>query len=193
MTTYQKTMLTLPASTARLFETLDDDPELRNEYIAALRQAGWTLQSIADVAGITRERIRQIAASYTGNLGDYADELAVPLPPLKAGKPKPVYIEPVPETLARLLELQTDAQSVRANSPRFRAEAEEYTRLLWESHHDDKVTLYRLAKRLGVTHGALRFRLARYGYLTPKDGSSKVYNPILDKNRVVDSSMSRSA
>jgi hypothetical protein len=96
----------------------------------------------------------------------------------------PTYIEPSAETLARLLELKPMAMSVRSNSPKFRAEAEEYTRLLDHAHRVEGVTLYRLAKRLGVTHGAIRFRLARYGYKLPKNASSKVYQPILEQNRV---------
>ena len=94
--------------------------------------------------------------------------------------------EPEPETLARLLELQPLAQLVRSHSPKYRAEAEEYAALVWKAHKEQKVTLYRLAKCLGVTHGALRFRLVRYGYMTPaKGGKSRSYQRIMDKNRVV--------
>jgi hypothetical protein len=46
------------------------------------------------------------------------------------------------------------------------------------------VTLYRLAKRLGVTHGALRFRLVRYGYKQAISAESKAYTPILQQNRI---------
>jgi hypothetical protein len=93
------------------------------------------------------------------------------------------YVMPTPELLARLKELQPYAQQVRANSPRFRAEAEEYTYLLNQAHNEQKVTLYRLAKLLGVTTSALAFRLVRYGYRTTTLGKSSAYKPILDKNR----------
>jgi hypothetical protein len=73
---------------------------------------------------------------------------------------------------------------VRSNGTKYRKEAEEYTRLLNQAHVEEGVTLYRLAKRLGVTHGALRFRLVRYGYKTPVNATSKVYTPILEKNRI---------
>lgn len=184
MPNYQKTLLVLPAEAVTVLSTLDEtgDIDSRDSYISALREAGWTLQSIATAVGITRERVRQIARDTRS---DNAEGQVVPLPPLVPVKAKPVYIEPDPVKLARLLELQPLAQSVRANSPKFREEAEEYTALLWEVHNGDAVTLYRLALRLKVTHGALRFRLARYGYLVPKDGSSKVYTPILDKNRAL--------
>ena len=108
----------------------------------------------------------------------------IPEPPIKLEKPKPVYIEPSPETLERLLQLQPYAQQVRSNGKKYRAEAEEYTALLNHAHVVEGVTLYRLAKRLGVTHGALRFRLVRYGYKQPITATSKVYNPIVQENRL---------
>jgi hypothetical protein len=95
-----------------------------------------------------------------------------------------VYIEPSPETLKRLLELQPYAQQVRSSGKKYRAEAEEYTSLLNHAHTVEGVTLYRLAKRLGVTHGALRFRLVRYGYKKTVTATSKVYNPIIKENRI---------
>jgi hypothetical protein len=97
----------------------------------------------------------------------------------------PPYIEPTPETLARLLELQPNAQKVRFNSTKFRKEAEEYTALINHAHTIERVTLYRLAKRLGVTHGALRFRLARYGYKEPPTATSRAYQVVLEKNRAI--------
>jgi hypothetical protein len=108
----------------------------------------------------------------------------IPDPPVKPERPKPVYVEPTEKTLARLLELQPYAQQVRSNGKKYREEAEEYTALLNHAHTVEGVTLYRLAKRLGVTHGALRFRLVRYGYKTPVTATSKVYTPIVDENRV---------
>jgi hypothetical protein len=73
---------------------------------------------------------------------------------------------------------------VRSNGKKYREEAEEYTKLLNHAHTVEGVTLYRLAKRLGVTHGALRFRLVRYGYKKPVTATSKVYTPILKENRL---------
>lgn len=178
MTDLQKTLLTLPDEVIDAFDSIDD-VDVRNGYIAALREKGWTLQSLADVTEITRERVRQIA----GNTEPDAGTFPLPSPPKKTTKAKPQYVEPSPETLARLLELQPLAQKVRANSSQYREEAEEYTALLNYAHTVEGVTLYRLAKRLDVTHGALRFRLARYGYKKPKEGTSKVYHPIKSENR----------
>jgi hypothetical protein len=81
------------------------------------------------------------------------------------------------------LELQPLAQKVRGSGSAYRKEAEEYTALINHAHMVEGVTLYRLAKRLGVTHGALRFRLVRYGYITPKTGVSGVYKPVAMANR----------
>lgn len=191
MTEYRKTQLTLPAEVVDAFQGLDT--ETRNKYVAVLRRIGWTLQSISDATGLTRERVRQIHASFEGEPsedGTIKQEplevtLPTPMPPVKVKKAPRTYVEPDPVKLARLLELQPAAQKVRANSDANRAEAEEYTRLIWETHNDDGVTLYRLAKHLGLSHGALRFRLARYGYKMPESGVSKVYTRIDPTHRAI--------
>lgn len=156
----------------------DLDRDKRDCYIQALWEAGWTHRAISDASGISHERIRQVILQprLSENL------LLVPDAPRKPQKVEPIYIEPNPNDLARLLELQPLAQQVRSNSPKYREEAEEYTKLLAKVHLEDNVTLYRMAKRLGVTHGALRFRLARYGYIE-STGKSKSYIKVRDENR----------
>lgn len=177
---YRKTLLTLPESVFQTFESISD-PDVRDAYMVALRGAHWTLQSISEAAGVTRERVRQIVER-----GSDADASAFPLPepPQRVQRTPRVYVEPDAEKLARLRELKPLAEKVRANSPQYREEAEEYSALIAEVHLTDGVSLYRLAKRLDVSHSALRFRLARYGYKLPKSGTSKVYAPILEQNRV---------
>ena len=189
--TYVKTNHKLPQEVADAFARIGSDTLLRNSYIRALRSNHWSLQSIADaVGGMTRERVRQIVnGSYensdsTTTISSSAD-FPIPNPPLKPVKEPKVYAEPTPETLARLMELQPMAQQVRSHSPKFRQEAEEYTALINHAHKVEGVSLYRLAKRLGVTHGSLRFRMARYGYLTNHNSKSTCYRPILEKNRYV--------
>lgn len=175
-----KTQHTLPTEVTRAFGDISQDD--RNNYIRALRRKGWTLQSIADAAGITRERTRQIAAKPANT---EITRLPLPAPPTKIKPdPKPrTYVEPSPETLKRLLELQPYAQQVRGKASKYRTQAEEYTNLLYHAHTVEGVPLYRLALRLGVTHGALRFRLARYG-LKEHEGTSRVYTRITEANRV---------
>ncbi len=192
-TNYQKTLLDLPTAVAIGFVELGEDTERRNAYIAALRARDWTLQSISEASLLTRERVRQIVKEQEGKptvLG--IAHLPLPEPPARATKAPRQYVEPDPDKLAELLSLQKAAQSVRSNSPKYRVEAERYTALVAEVHLTDGVPLYRLSKRLSeapetygtASHGALRFRLARYGYKAPKDGTSKVYTPILAANRV---------
>jgi hypothetical protein len=159
------------------------DVSTRDYLIQTMCDKHWTYEAVAAACNITRERVRQI--SLAGATGGYIDlPFDIPEPPIKPERAKPVYIEPSAETLSRLLELQPYAQQVRSNGKKYREEAEEYTKLLNYAHTVEGVTLYRLAKRLGVTHGALRFRLVRYGYKKPVTATSKVYTPILSENRL---------
>ena len=159
----------------------------RDALIKELVDNSWTYEAVANASGLTRERVRQIsnAASKLAAEFDFDLNIEIPEPPLKPQKEGPVYIEPHPDTLKRLLELQPYAQQVRSNGTKYREEAEEYTALLNHAHTVEGVTLYRLAKRLGVTHGALRFRLVRYGYKKPITATSKVYSPVIRENRAI--------
>lgn len=183
MSKIKKANQSLPSSLITRLNGLEDSSE-RNNLIRSINMIGWTQSSIARSLNVSRERVRQICEEpmdYSAN----TEFNALPLPPIHEAKPKREFIEPNPEILARLLELQPMAQQVRSNAMRFRAEAEEYSALVAKLHNEDGVTLYRLALRLGVTHSALRFRLARYGYKTSDKGASKVYTPINPKNRIV--------
>ena len=182
---YQKINHILPQEVVDTFKTLTGDVSKRNAYIKALRNQEWSLQSLADVQGVTRERIRQIC---NGDYESVTKEVSVagfplPTPPLKPVREKKVYPEPRPEVLERLKELQPLAQQVRSHSPRYRKEAEEYSLLIFKTYKEDGVSLFRLAKYLGVTHGSLRFRMARYGYIEKNGSTNSCYKPILDKNR----------
>jgi hypothetical protein len=185
---YIKKNQRLPEEIHKVFERMNDNHK-RNSLIKQLADNHWTYEAISNASGLTRERIRQIA-NATSKLAEEFDfqfilPFEIPQPPVKTEKAKPEYIEPHPETLKRLLELQPYAQQVRSNGKRYREEAEEYTALLNHAHTVENVTLYRLAKRLGVTHGALRFRLVRYGYKKPVTATSKVYEPIIRENRAL--------
>lgn len=186
---YIKKNQQLPAHIADFFKTPLDVPS-RDTLIRSLCDKHWTYEAVAAATTLTRERVRQIAinAKATPTPADISAivPFEIPEPPIKAEREKPVYVEPAPEILARLLELQPYAQQVRSNGKKYRAEAEEYTALLNHAHTVEGVTLYRLAKRLGVTHGALRFRLVRYGYKQPVTATSKVYTPIIRENRLPD-------
>jgi transcriptional regulator with XRE-family HTH domain len=182
---YIKKNQRLPESINAEFELITDNLR-RDRLIKELVEANWTYEAISNASGLTRERIRQISNSADKLPAGSAFPLNIdiPEPPVIQEKKPKEYIEPSPETLKRLLELQPYAQQVRANGTKYRAEAEEYTELLNHARTVEGVTLYRLAKRLGITHGAIRFRLARYGYIQPKTAKSKVYQPILKDNRL---------
>jgi hypothetical protein len=185
MTKHTKQHHTLPDEVVRAFETITADRD-RNAYIKALRERGWTLESIGVAAKVTRERVRQISdkIAMSEALRVAIEGFPIPEPPI-IPEPEPrTFVEPSDETLRRLLELQPYAQQVRSYGSQYRQEAEEYTWLVNYAHTVEGVTLYRLAKRLGVTHGALRFRLARYGYKKPVSAQSKAYTPILMENRM---------
>jgi transcriptional regulator with GAF, ATPase, and Fis domain len=177
----KKANQSLPTDVVQLFDSISNSTD-RDNLIRNLYDAGWTQSSIARSIDLTRERVRQICEMPMDELS--VTEFTIPKPPVHEPKPKREFIEPDPDSLARLLELQPMAKQVRSHATRFRVEAEEYTALIAKLHEEDGVTLYRLAKRLGVTHSALRFRLARYGYKLSVNGSSKVYQPINPKNRV---------
>jgi hypothetical protein len=176
----KKRLIQLPKETSDSLSEMTNKDD-RDDYVRALRKAGWTLQSISDSIGVSRERVRQICEmDKTYSSRDYF----VPEPPMHEEKARRVFTEPSEQTLARLKELQPMAQQVRSNSPRYRREAEEYTALLNHARTVEGVSIYRLALRLGVTHGALRFRLARYGYLPVAEGlTGRIYRPV--KNRVL--------
>ena len=173
---------TLPGSVRAAFAAIGENREVRDGYIAALRSREWTLSAIAEASSISRERVRQIAAdTQPSNVQGWP----VPQPPLKPQPAAPKqYAQPDPQKLQRLLYLKPLARKVTGNSENYRSEGEEYTKLIWDVHHNDGVPLYRLAKHLHVTAGALRSRLGRYEYLIPPTGRSKSYNRINPDNRV---------
>lgn len=189
MTTTRKPKAQLPNSAVDVLLGSMYDIDALRCHIVALRGAGWTLESIASPLGMSRERVRQIGNLSIDLAGDSArsKELGLDAPEVPRVERK-VYVpavkpQPSEDNLARLRELQPFVKQVRGRSLAYRHEAEEYTELLNIEHNENGVSLYRLAKELGVTHGALRFRLVRYGY--KKTGSeSRVYKPILSENRV---------
>lgn len=156
------------------------DIKKRNQYIIALGEAGWTDSAIARAVDISRERVRQVA-QQTLSEPSLISDLPIPKPPRETKYTK-VYPELPKEMLDRLLELKPLAQQVRGHGKRFRAEADEYSYLLNQAITTQGISVYRLAKTLGVTIGAIQFRLTRYGYRTTT-GKSKCFQPILEKNR----------
>lgn len=167
----------LPQETADLLKSLDLVG--RNSLIHALTNKGWTQASIGNALDLSRETIRQVIRGTTAQ--PLATEIVLPEPPRYPMPTRVEYTMPNPELLARLKELQPFAQQVRSSSKKFRSEAEEYSYLLDQATKQG-VTVYRLAKLLGVTPSAIQFRLVRYGYRN-SNGESKSYQTIKKENR----------
>lgn len=179
----QKYRQVLPESVVSGFTHITNNED-RNNYIKALYSAGWSGKAIAVACKTSAARVYQIIADEK-ETSRVPATLVVPAPPRQKSKRiAEAYKEPAPEMLARMRELQPLAQLVRSNSPRYRAEAEEYTYLLNQAT-EQGITVYRLAKLLGVTHSALAFRMVRYGYRTTVYGQTKAYKPVNLKNRAV--------
>lgn len=179
----------LPTEVAETLKDLRNTKDSRlSDYVVALRGKGWSLATLAEPIGITREGVRLLGE--VDPIGTAMAELNcktwgfdLPEKPSKPVPPKREVVEPRAEVVSRLLELQPMAQQVRGNSMKYRAEAEEYSRLVAEEIGRG-VFANTLAKRLGVTHSAIKFRMVRYGYSTTRSPELVVYRPILDKNRV---------
>jgi hypothetical protein len=164
--------------------------DARDAYMRLLRERGWTLQSIADAVGdISRERVRQCieaisifdAMTLASDLKKKDKRLTfflpeVPLLPEKVRSER-VIVDPTPETLARLKELQPLANQVRYSHKAYRDEAEEYVALLWRAHTVEGASVYRIAQLLGVNPSGIQSRFVRYGYKTT-EGSSASFTPI---------------
>jgi hypothetical protein len=186
----QKQDLTLPAEVVVALHLFPKDQlHLRDAYIYVLRMKGWTLESVGQALDLTRERIRQLesrskpidAITILSNPGTFP----IPeVPKRSIYKEVSFFAEPSEKDLARLKQLKPLAELVRSNSPNYRVEAEEYAGLLNKVVNIDNVPTSHLSKLLGVTHGAITFRLVRYGYASTK-GQSRTYQRIHDANRAV--------
>lgn len=137
--------------------------------IHAARDAGWTLQEIGDVLGVTREYVRQL---YGTDVDSIAEISGFPPKPRRPRGPDVV----VPkgkllrqlvsdEEIAELVELaQLSKWRRRGGSGEYAAAAEEF----WSRiNHLSNLGVPRawLSKRLGLSSSTVRMGLGRYGYL----------------------------
>jgi predicted transcriptional regulator len=170
----KKSQLQLPTETADLLKTLSMID--RKAYVKRLCLAGWTYQSIADVFKVSRQAIEQYLKSAESN--EYVNGLSIPEIPSD-----PIYrvkrVEVDDDVLLELKELHSKAKLVRGKGKKYRHEAELFTKLAWEQTQQG-VSVYSLAKSLGVTHGALLFRFVRYGYTT-SESQSKVFRQLTNR------------
>lgn len=165
----------LPQETQELLKTLNRDEII--SYCRVLKEVGWTLESMAQPLGITRERVRQYVKDYP-HVSVPVSHLPVPQLPIVEVVREVHEPKVLPQELAeRLKELQQKAFWVRGKANTHRKEAEEYTELLYDVIERQGYSYYQVAKAIGVTHGAIAFRLVRYGYKTT-NGKSKAYRQL---------------
>jgi hypothetical protein len=186
----QKQDLTLPAEVVVALHLFPKDQlHLRDAYIYVLRMKGWTLESVGQALDLTRERIRQLesrskpidAITILSNPGTFP----IPeVPKRSIYKEVSFFAEPSEKDLTRLKQLQPLAALVRSNSPNYRKEAEEFSSLLNQVINVEGVPASHVAKLIGITHGAIQFRLVRYGYASTS-GKSKAYQTIHSANRAI--------
>lgn len=163
----------LPLEVSLAFSSLKTKEE-RNQYVWRLRtEAGWTLDSIGKVVGVTREMIRLIVKELNKTSFTLLPTVSHLVVPERKRIVKVVNLRrPLdPEVTVRLKELHSSATRVRGKSAEYRTEAEEFTRLIHEQTLLG-VSTYTIAKELGLTIGAVNLRLIRYGY-RKTEGKSK--------------------
>lgn len=145
-----------------------------NGLIRATRDAGWTLRSMAEVCGVTREAIRlrtlKVTEHDAANQASMYDIPPVPPAPVTPPRPIPRRFWPVPAAIAAELRTLTDtARSINggtlADDPRREATVELSKRLA--ALMEEGYGFTPLAKAMGVSRAAVRMRLMRHGYLTP--------------------------
>lgn len=163
----------------RLSEMSKEDGD---KALAFLSKQGVSQPDLGNALGVSRYVIAR-RIKHAG--GEVIDPFAVEKP--KKARAARAAALPSPETMARLIELQPEASKVRGKGDRGRAEAEEFMALIFKATTKEGATLYAIAKELGVTHGALHTRLARYGYTDGRNinGKSKSYRPLTARRVVV--------
>jgi predicted transcriptional regulator len=184
----QRTGHTLPKEVADVLRTLPIKE--RKAYATALSKEGWTLQSIADVLNVTREAIRLYGTAKSNDESEVRKAIAsLPIPPIPTRTITREVIKRVQladDVLAELKELYDKAKLVRGKSANYRKEAEDFTRLAY-AQVEKGVSIYAVAKALGITNSALQFRFTRYGYKVA-NGKSKVYRPLTHRLKEGDTS-----
>jgi len=141
----QKSNLTLPYEVGKLLRGLAM-PQ-KKAYCLLLVEGSWTLQSIANELLCHRQTVLDYTRSKEAQDPDVlASVWDLPIPKLPRVVVGEVYekeiVQPDADVLKRLLELQPLAQKVRSYSPKFREEAEEYTKLL-----ADEIPLFELRRQ----------------------------------------------
>jgi len=147
---------------------------LRRMYIKALTEKGWTMDSIAEVLGISKQRVHQLEKKTTYWLG--ASIFPIPSPPKKE---KPELIKRPqkqirPESLKKLLKLHS---IIKHSKVKHKKERIEFVELIDYINAIEGVSFERIGKKIGLSRGALINRLYRYGQ-RKTNGKSKCVLPL---------------
>lgn len=170
VTTIIKLKQELPPEVANYLRSLSNTKE-RYRYATDLVRAGWTLTSIANEIGVTREAVRIGVARYKDY--DFTYTQGVPVPP-KRVKSKSENKKIDSDIAERLLELHSKAKNVRYNHRANRKEAELLTKLIFDLYSDG-YCLKEIANVLGLKQQAgIYSRLVRYGYIESKGNTKSV-------------------
>ena len=162
----------------------DEHDELDAYLYALTHKGGWTLQSISDVIGITRERVRQrVERAKECNFAiDYVD---VPI----YVKPVPVkeYVRPRPKLnssqVRKLRNLHSMAKNLRGKcgDTSERRASEALSAYLNELIYENGYWTADVARAMGVKVITVRARLSRFGY-RPLAPSQKPYQGLTSKS-----------
>jgi hypothetical protein len=142
-----------------------------NNYLLALHEAGWTYAALGEALCMTREAVRQRCAFATGPDASRGVP-APPAPPVKISPVKPQRPVIPPAELARMRQLMAESRTVNGGTSAADPRRQAALRLaeLMAEHYLRGVSMYRIAKQLGVTQPAVYSRLVRHGYI---DSSGK--------------------
>lgn len=156
--------MSLPSAAAHrlrgLYAAVSLDPAPFDSYALALRDAGWTLQAIAEPLGITRERIRQRLPRAAR---DY-DLFAPKAPSLKPWrKPKPSLGPAELRRIAELHPLATQCRGTHGEGHPYRVASVELSELLANAQLRG-VSRKEMASAMGLTVDAITQRLKIHGY-----------------------------
>lgn len=164
-------VLTLPGETQDHLRRLagGDDPQRRDDYLAALYDAGWPYAAAATVLGLARETIREWAQKGFPD----ADKLPpVPQPPERPEPPQRLSWGELTDPERRQLRaLQNLASELRGHhdldAPERRA-SEDLSAMIDEltTRKDGRLTYAQIGEAMGVRPMTVRARLKRHGYRT---------------------------
>jgi hypothetical protein len=155
---------------------VSDGRAVLHAWVRAASNAGYTLESIAYVMGVTRERVRQIAAqTLPVDNADVPPVIGVPRPvedlpwPTVLDKKWLAWPRPTlsPEEAAELIELQRLGTQLRGNCPAHdprRLASEELVRRINILVTKRGFTIREVGETLGLTQSAIKMKLGKHGY-----------------------------